>query len=533
MEIRSADGAARSARAIKDLTLGELAVTNSSVLRIDHGSGARNEISDVTVRLQDVSLDRPITFLLSFLLDRKPVSLEGSMGPLGKDPGKGLVPLNLALFAVKEQVMVVKGTVGDIPAQPRFDLALEVPEVSPQKLMAGLNMPVPVMNDPQALNKVSMKATVKGDQTIVALSSGVLELDDSKLAFSAKVREFAKPDVTFNLAMDKINVDRYLPPPGKENGEKEKSEETAKTTPPAPVKKNPDYDPLRKLRVNGHMKIDELTVRNARMRNIDVTITGDKGVFVVKPVHVNLYDGSVMAECTVSVVSNVPKATVDVNSHGIQVNPLLNDVMKKDILEGTALSRFDITAQGDDFNGIKRSLNGTGHIVFSDGAIKGFDLAAMVRNVKEAFTGAKTREKPRTDFTEFRVPFTITNGVLNTRDTSLKSPFIRVVATGKADLADESLDFRIEPKVVGTLKGQGDEIERSGIMIPVKVTGTFSAPRFAPDLEALLRQRIEQEVRIPSELKDTLKKGMDLKEGDTKPLEEGVRDLLRDLLEKK
>jgi AsmA protein len=514
---------------IKDFTLGEFAITNGSVLWIDHGADTRREISDVTVRLQDVSLDSPITFFISSLLDGKPLSLKGSVGPLGKEPGTGSIPLTLAVNLIKEHVMVINGTIDNMTSQPRFDLALNVPAFSPRKLMAALNLPPPVTKDPKALKKVSLKAAVKGDQSMVALSKGVLNLDDSKLAFSARVKEFSKPDVTFDLTLDRINADRYLPPPGKK-----KDEDAVKTKHPPPAKKKPDYTPLRKLRVNGHIKIGELTVKNARMQDLDVTVTGDKGVFVLKPLHVKLYDGSIAAEGSLNVARDVPRSVVKVYSHGIQVNPLLNDVLKKDILEGTMLSRLDFTAQGDDPDGIKRTLNGAGQLVFSDGAIKGFDLAAMVRNVKDAFTGTKTAEKPRTDFTEFRAPFTAANGVVNTQDTSLKSPFIRIVAKGNANLADESLDFRIEPKVVGTLKGQGDEVERSGIMVPVKVTGTFSAPRFAPDLESLLKQQLEEEIPKPSELKEILKKkGIDLNKDDTKLLEEGLKGLMKDVFQQK
>jgi AsmA protein len=513
---------------VKDLTLGELSITNGSVLWIDHGANTRREISDVTVRLQDVSLNSPIKFLVSSLLDGKPVSLEGSVGPLGKEPGAGTVPLTLSAKAFKELVLVVSGTIDKMTSQPRYDLTLDVPTFSPRKLMTALNMTVPVTKDPQSLNRVSLKAAVKGDQTMVALSDGAFDLDDSKLIFSAQVKEFSKPDVKFVLALDKIDVDRYLTPPAKE-----KKEGKTKAASPPPAKKKPDYTPLRKLIVNGKLTIGELKVKNARMHDLNLKVSGKDGLFILKPVNLSLYKGTVTAEGSLNVVRDIPSTMVKVRSQGIQVNPLLNDVLKKDILEGTVLTQLDFTAKGDNADGFKRTLNGTGQLVFSDGAIKGFDLAAMVRNVKDAFTGKKTAEKPRTDFSELRIPFAATNGVVNTKNTSLKSPFLRVVARGNANLVDESLDFSIVPKVVGTLKGQGDVSERSGIMVPIKVTGTFSVPRFAPDLEGLARQKLEGGIPKPSELKEALKKGIDLKKGDSKSLEKGVKELMKDVLERK
>ncbi|MBW2559555.1 MAG: AsmA family protein, partial [Deltaproteobacteria bacterium] len=112
---------------IKDLTLDEFAITNGSILWIDHVADARREISDVTVSLQDVSLNNPIKFLISSLLAGRELSLEGSVGPLGKEPGTGSMPLTLAVNLIKEHVMVVNGTIDNMTSQPRFDLALTVP----------------------------------------------------------------------------------------------------------------------------------------------------------------------------------------------------------------------------------------------------------------------------------------------------------------------------------------------------------------------------------------------------------------------
>jgi AsmA protein len=147
---------------------------------------------------------------------------------------------------------------------------------------------------------------------------------------------------------------------------------------------------------------------------------------------------------------------------------------------------------GDNAGLIKKTLNGGGKLVFKDGAIKGIDLASMVRNVKVAFGLAeKPGERPKTDFTELAAPFTIKNGLVHTPQTSLKSPLLRIVASGYADLVKETLDMRVEPKVVGTIKGQGDTQDRSGLMVPVVVSGTFAEPKFRPDLKSAITQDIK------------------------------------------
>ena len=75
-----------------------------------------------------------------------------------------------------------------------------------------------------------------------------------------------------------------------------------------------------------------------------------------------------------------------------------------------------------------------------------------------------------------------------------EEPLIRVIPAGDANLVNETLDFRVEPKVVGTIKGQGDTQDRSGIMVPVMVTGTFSKPKFAPDLAGMAQKQLEKSI---------------------------------------
>jgi AsmA protein len=173
---------------------------------------------------------------------------------------------------------------------------------------------------------------------------------------------------------------------------------------------------------------------------------------------------------------------------------LLKDLTEKDFIEGVGNFDTEIGMAGAEPDKIKRSLNGKGELLLRDGAIKGIDLAGMVRNVQAAFGLAAAGERPRTDFSELSVPYTITDGVASITNATLASPLLRVLAAGKANLVEEKLDFRVEPKFVGTLKGQGDTKGRGGITVPVKVTGTFSSPKFQPDLKGLVEKRLKKDL---------------------------------------
>ena len=238
-----------------------------------------------------------------------------------------------------------------------------------------------------------------------------------------------------------------------------------------------------------------------------------------------LYQGTASIKAALDVRGSIPKSRAKLEASGIQAGPLIKDYMKKDFLEGILQARADIRMAGDDAKGIQRSLNGTGDLLFKDGAIVGIDLVGMVRNAAAAFGLAEAGQpKPKTDFAELHVPFTITNGVVKTSDTTLLSPFLRVAARGDADLAREELDFRIDPKFVDTLKGQGDTMQRSGLTVPVLVTGTFAAPKFRPDLESLVKQGVQKgiEKELPKILKGKGKGSQEINPEDLQKAAEGI-----------
>jgi AsmA protein len=109
--------------------------------------------------------------------------------------------------------------------------------------------------------------------------------------------------------------------------------------------------------------------------------------------------------------------------------------------------------------------------------------------------------------------------VFHTPDAAMKSPLVRLLAAGKADLVKETLDFRIDPKLVGTIKGQGDEKDRSGLGVPIVVTGSFDQPIFLPDVEAMA--------------KDQLKKALGPSDTGDAAVKEKWRDVIKGILPKK
>ena len=505
---------------ISALTVGNFSIKNGAVLWIDHTTNTRKEVKDISLILKDVSLDRPVQLKFSAQLDKMPLSLDGTVGPVGSGFEKGVIPLDLSLKALKQLTLRLKGNLENPATTPGVDLDITVDKFSPRELVAALGQTFPVdTTDPKALSSVDLKAHIKADANRVVVSSGVMNLDQSRLNFSATAAQFSRPNLKFDLNLDQINLDRYMPP---------KSDAPSAETAPSAAKgqkKKTDYTPLRRLILDGLIKIDQLTISKANIQDIYLQIKAKNGIFNLDPMKLNMYQGNANGKALLNVAGDIPKSSLNLKINNVQAEPLLKDVLEKEILQGSTNADIKLSMTGDEPERIKKTLNGKGYLKFNDGAILGIDLAAMVRNVGSAFGLAKKGdERPKTDFTELDIPYTIKNGAVNTPQSSLKSPFIRVIATGTADLVKETLDFRVEPKAIASIKGQGDEAQRSGVMVPVLVSGTFTSPKFRPDLSAVAKQEIEKQVLESKEVKKLLEKE------EIKPYEKTAKDALKGIL---
>lgn len=504
---------------IQSLAVGAFDIRNGGLVYLDQRTGARREVSALNLRLEEVSFDRPVRIDLSAMLDGHPVTVAGRAGPVGREIGRQPVPLDLRIAAFNELQLQLEGRLENLTTDPRFDLKLDLAPFSPRKLLAALGQAFPVQTaDPGVLSKVALQAGVQGTARAVSVSGGVLTLDDATAHFSLQAKDFDKPALAFDVKLDRIDADRYLPAPAQ--------------APPAAgggkaaAQKKTDYAPLRKPVIDGALHIGELKIRGGTIRDVAVKVSGRQGRYAFDPVSAALYGGALAGGGVLDVRGDEPRTRLDLKIDNVQAGPLLVDFARKDVLEGTLNATATLSMAGDTPERIKPTLDGKGRLNFSDGAIKGIDLAGMARNVQAAFGVAdKPEERPHTDFSELNVPFTLAGGRFQTPDASLASPFLRLRAAGSADLVRETLDFRVEPKVVATIKGQGDTAERSGLMVPILVSGTFAEPTFRPDLEGMVRRRLQEAISDPAKLKETLQQDRQTLE----TLKEQGRGLLKGL----
>lgn len=331
-----------------------------------------------------------------------------------------------------------------------------------------------------------------------------MKLDESNIKAKFAVADFAALRSTFDIAIDKLNVDKYLPP--------KKPGETAKTPAGAQPEQPIDFSPIKKLDVAGSVRIGDLTASNIKAQNVRVDVKAKNGRLDVDPLTANLYQGSVMGLATID--ANTNRIAIKQNLAGISIGPLLRDATGQDLLEGRGNVALDLTATGNLVSAMKKTLNGTAKLELKDGAIKGINLAQSLRNAKSLFAGGKRETEQgavageKTDFSELTASFDIRNGIAHNGDFLAKSPFLRLTGEGDINLPASTLNYLAKAAVVASSAGQGGKelADLKGLTIPVRASGPFAALKYKLEYGSIMSDSAKQKFDEKKEdLKDKLK----------------------------
>ncbi|MCE9524345.1 MAG: AsmA family protein [Alphaproteobacteria bacterium] len=237
---------------------------------------------------------------------------------------------------------------------------------------------------------------------------------------------------------------------------------------------------------------------------LDIALAGGKMRATLK--QLALYGGNGSGLISLNGSGGVPQFGLDVRVAGVQGEPFLTDAAGFNRLSGTASIVAKVAGGGRSQRAWMKSLGGTAAIKFEDGAIKGINLAEIARTIQSALSGSATGGSAKTDFAELSGSFVIRNGVAANKDLRLLNPFVRLNGAGIIDLGNQTLDYRIEPKAVSSIKGQGGQHDLGGIGIPFRIKGPWSNPSYEPDLSGVLNSAVDSILKGDNPL-DSLKNG--------------------------
>lgn len=474
------------AAALKQLSLGDVRLVEGRINYFDARNGAAYEVSDINMAVSLPDLDSPFAANGSLVWNAETLKIDAETGPLRALLAGEATTVTVGLDSSPVD-LGYRGRVtlaGALKADGEVDL--DVPSIRNLASWAGN----PIEGGGQGLGPLKITGQVAVDGPSYTFSQAKIVLDDMNATGDLRADLAGKtPYLKGGLEVDRINLNTYLPP--EEEAAQADSGGTGGTGAgggqPGEWSDEPiDVSGLKAVNADFDLVVGGIQVRQIQIGRGEVKLALKDGLLALDLAQINLYDGVGKGRLTVDGRREVPAVEKSFAISGIQAEPLLTDAAGFDRLEGTGEMTIAVTTRGRSQREMVKALNGKGAVKFLDGAIKGINLAAMVRNVSSAFLDSAARESQKTDFAELSGTFTIENGLLRNDDLLLLSPLLRLTGTGTSDLPARTVNYRVVPKAVASIEGQGGEAEKAGVAVPVIITGPWHDLKYQPDLAGMV-----------------------------------------------
>jgi AsmA protein len=244
---------------------------------------------------------------------------------------------------------------------------------------------------------------------------------------------------------------------------------------------------LRMFEANARIAAREIVLDKVHLgpANLEATLLEDKLSIVLQ--RSELYGGQGTGELTVDASKQVPGLSLRLDLSGLNVLPILSDAADFQYVEGRGGAKFDLKATGESPLRIVSTLEGTASFLFENGDLRGLNIPRMLQSLLETvLSGWQTNASDRTKFSTFGASFRIKEGQARTDDLRFAGPFVRVTASGTANLVEQTLDFRLDPKLVTSPGGQASGAESWSPGVQVLAQGPWSKPQIYADLPGIL-----------------------------------------------
>jgi AsmA protein len=477
------------------IELGDVRLTDGTVTYADARSGARYEASDIDASLTLKNLDSPFKADGSLVWNGEKIALKGEVAQPSAAIAGRATKVGLTIDSKPVRFAFSGQAAGTAPAKLDGTIELNVPSV--RGLAAWLGHKLDLPGD--ALGPLSVKGTLAAQGQRMSFTKATYTLDAIEASGDLSVDASGRvPYVKATLSTNFLDLNPYLPAP--KSGAASTPDSKAPPAPAAPAGEGWSTERIELSGLKAANADLSLTVAGLKVRDIN---TGKSTLNVaLKDGRLNadlpelaLYGGNGKGRLTVNGAERTPALSMAMNFSGIEAEPLLKDAMAFERLRGTGDADVTLEARGESQRALISALSGKGSVRFHDGAIKGINLGAMMRNIGSAFMDAEAGKAQETDFAELSGTYTIANGTLRNDDLALQSPLLRVSGKGTVDLPQRTMNYRVEPKVVASTEGQGGQQGAGGIAVPVVVSGPWSKLSYKPDIGGMLQSDPEGAIR--------------------------------------
>ena len=342
-------------------------------------------------------------------------------------------------------------------------LKFEVKATLPPAPLERQNIPVQLAFEaPGALQApLSAKAEVRLNGDVIMINGLTGTLGDGAFNGWASVDVASKPLVKVDLDFQRLDVAA---------AKTQATSRDAQGTQPwsdATI----DLNGLNYVDAQVRISAAELDIGEARLGPASIDARLASGVLRASFPNLRAYDGLISGQVAIDASTGNSSYALAIDLAGVRALPLLQGVADFDKLDGKMQAKISARSSGNSQRAIMANLTATVFVNFQDGAIKGLNIAQMIRSLTAStLSGWQEGRDQNTDLSQLSASFRIDKGQATSNDLTLIGPLFKITGAGTIDLPAQTLAFRVEPKLVMTTEGQGRASDPVGFGIPVSST---------------------------------------------------------------
>jgi AsmA protein len=354
-------------------------------------------------------------------------------------------------------------------------LKFEIKAAAPAPPIERQNIPTELKLDAPGLLQAPLtaKAEVRLNGSVVMINGLTGTLGDGAFNGWASVDLASKPLVKLDLDFQRLAVAMS---PGR-------SGTAAQSWSNATI----DLTGLNYVDAQARISAAEVNIGDVHFAPAAIDAALGSGVLKAQIANLGAYDGNANGDLTIDASTANPTYALRTDLTGVRALPLLRGLADFDKLDGKMQAKVSVRSSGNSQRAIMANMSGTVFAVFQDGAIRGLNIAQMIRSLTASpLSGWQENKEQATDLTQLSASFKIDKGQAQTTDLSLVGPLVKMTGAGTIDLGTRQIGFRVEPKLVLTTEGQGRAADPVGLGIPVMIEGPWTEPRIYPDVQGIL-----------------------------------------------
>jgi AsmA protein len=534
-----------------DLGVGAIEIADARIVWNDAATGSRWELTDFGMTAEgfglgerfplhmqfglagaevavQVAADMQATITLAsnaYRLDELAVTVDGSGAGWPGGPSQAKLNFDFLAANLADETVELNGLTlqflgitmaGSLSGQRLFsNLALtgavDIREFVPREVLERFQVDVQTA-DASVLTRASAKANLLYNSSQIGLRDMQLTLDDSTLTGRVALEG---ERLTYDLTVDDINVDRYLPPSQESDAPAEEGSLDEVDLP---------LEVMKTVDARGELKFGQTKFSGMTLTNVALPLTVANGAARFTP-SARLYGGSASGDIRLVVEGDAANMSFAQNLDDVNLAALGQDLLGSQDITGTGDVRLNLVAAGQNLGEMRRGLDGEVSFSVTNGSLEGIDLWFELRRARARLSGDTLPERGdaarRTTFSSLSATGVVEDAVLTNRDLNGRLDFMTLDGSGTVNLLDDAIAFDLVATMIDgpVLQSDPEMVRYAGKDLPLKVTGTIAAPSVLPDFSTIVREQVSQEVEeeVDEEVEE---------------VRERVRDRLRGLLER-